>query len=124
MDYQVRARETSGPADEAALKLVGPDGLPLEGLARVLRLLYATTGLCDESGEVAGKVKKLVRDSEGVFTPEFRSAIAAELGDVLWYLSDICTVLELNLADVAKGNLAKLKDRQDRGVLKGSGDSR
>jgi NTP pyrophosphatase (non-canonical NTP hydrolase) len=87
-------------------------------------LLYPTLGLCGEAGEVAEKVKKMVRDDGGVLTEERRAALAAELGDVLWYVAQLATEAGLDLDDMAAGNLQKLLSRQRRAVLSGSGDLR
>ena len=87
-------------------------------------LLYPTLGLCGEAGEVAEKVKKMVRDDAGVLTPQRREALAKELGDVLWYVAQVATEAGLDLSVVAGTNLEKLLSRQQRGVLQGSGDER
>jgi NTP pyrophosphatase (non-canonical NTP hydrolase) len=87
-------------------------------------LLYPTLGLCGEAGEVAEKVKKLVRDDGGVLTEERRSALSKELGDVLWYVAQLATEAELDLDDIAAANLEKLLSRRRRHVLQGSGDDR
>ena len=87
-------------------------------------LLYPTLGLCGEAGEVAEKVKKMVRDDAGVLTPERRAALAKELGDVLWYVAQVATEADLDLDVIAGANLEKLLSRQERGVLQGSGDER
>ena len=87
-------------------------------------LLYPTLGLCGEAGEVAEKVKKMVRDDGGELTAARRDALAGELGDVLWYVAQLATEADLDLGDVAQANLAKLRSRQERAVLQGSGDDR
>ncbi|HEX6390904.1 MAG TPA: nucleoside triphosphate pyrophosphohydrolase family protein [Solirubrobacteraceae bacterium] len=87
-------------------------------------LVYPTLGLAGEAGEVAEKVKKLIRDDGGVLTEERRGAIAKELGDVLWYVAQVATEAELNLDEIATANLQKLLSRAERGVLQGSGDDR
>jgi NTP pyrophosphatase (non-canonical NTP hydrolase) len=87
-------------------------------------LLYPTLGLCGESGEVAEKIKKMVRDDGGVLTDERREALAKEMGDVLWYLAQLATEARLDLDEIAEANLAKLLSRRDRNVLQGSGDDR
>jgi NTP pyrophosphatase (non-canonical NTP hydrolase) len=87
-------------------------------------LAYYALGLCDEAGEVAGKVKKLYRDHNGVLTEEYKKEIEKELGDVVWYLSQMCTKLGVSFEEVAEMNLEKLKSRMDRGKLTGSGDNR
>lgn len=85
---------------------------------------YPVLGLCGESGEIAEKIKKLIRDKNGEYTNEDRKSLSKELGDALWYISSICTEFGLSLDQVAIQNLEKLKDRKDRGKLKGSGDNR
>lgn len=87
-------------------------------------LIYPSLGLLSEAGEVAGKVKKMIRDDEGVLTEGRRSEIKAEVGDVLWYTAQICTELGFSFEEVAKENLDKLLSRKERGVLSGSGDQR
>jgi NTP pyrophosphatase (non-canonical NTP hydrolase) len=87
-------------------------------------LTYPALGLCGEAGECAEKVKKAIRDDGGVLTAERRAALAAELGDVLWYVAQLATEAGLELGEIAEDNLAKLLSRQDRGVLQGSGDAR
>jgi len=87
-------------------------------------VIYPTLGLVNEAGEVAGKIKKIFRDKEGVFTETDRDALKAELGDVLWYISQVATELDLSLDEIAEYNLAKLLDRQARGKIRGDGDNR
>jgi NTP pyrophosphatase (non-canonical NTP hydrolase) len=85
---------------------------------------YATLGLAGEAGEVADKVKKLIRDSNGILTDDKRKEMIKELGDVLWYLTACATELGVSLEEVAVQNTAKVKDRKERGVLSGEGDNR
>ena len=87
-------------------------------------IVYPTLGLAGEAGEVAEKVKKLLRDDGGVLSEERRAALAGELGDVLWYVAQVATEAGLDLAEIAQDNLDKLRSRQERGVLSGSGDQR
>jgi NTP pyrophosphatase (non-canonical NTP hydrolase) len=87
-------------------------------------LTYPTLGLVGEAGEVAEKVKKIIRDNNGQITEHKRIELTKELGDVLWYLANIAVDLGCNLSDVAQGNLDKLASRAARGKLKGSGDNR
>ena len=87
-------------------------------------LLYPTLGLCGEAGEVAEKIKKMVRDDDGILSDERRAALSKELGDVLWYLAQIATEADLDLDAIAGANLEKLLSRRDRNVLSGSGDDR
>jgi NTP pyrophosphatase (non-canonical NTP hydrolase) len=83
------------------------------------KVLYPALGLCGETGEVAEKVKKQVRD--GVFN---RHEVAKELGDVLWYLSNLANDIGYNLDEVADINIEKLTSRKNRDKIKGSGDNR
>ena len=85
---------------------------------------YLCLGLVGEAGEVAGKVKKVWRDSNGEFSEEVENNIKSELGDVLWYLSNLCSIFDFTLEDVANKNYEKLKDRMARNVISGSGDNR
>jgi NTP pyrophosphatase (non-canonical NTP hydrolase) len=87
-------------------------------------LTYPALGLCGEAGEAAEKVKKAIRDDAGELTPERRDALAAELGDVLWYVAQLATEAGLDLDELARANLDKLLSRRDRAVLHGSGDFR
>jgi NTP pyrophosphatase (non-canonical NTP hydrolase) len=87
-------------------------------------VIYPTLGLVNEAGEVAGKIKKIFRDKQGVFTEADRDALKAELGDVLWYIAQVATELDLSLDEIAEYNVAKLLDRQARGKIKGDGDNR
>lgn len=87
-------------------------------------IVYPTLGLVNEAGELAGKVKKIFRDKAGVISPEDREALKGELGDVLWYLAQIATELELSLEEVARHNLEKLLSRLERGKIQGEGDYR
>lgn len=88
-------------------------------------IVYPALGLASEAGEVAGKVKKVLRDKGGDFTDlATREAIAAELGDVLWYLAVLARDLGFSLDQLAFGNVAKLRARQILGTLGGDGDHR
>ena len=87
-------------------------------------VIYPTLGLTNEAGEVAGKVKKIFRDKGGQISPADREALKYELGDVLWYLAQIATELDLSLQDVAEANLEKLFSRLERGAIRGEGDYR
>lgn len=87
-------------------------------------VVYPTLGLVNEAGEVAGKIKKVFRDKDGQISPETCEALKAELGDVLWYLAQTCTELDISLNEVAESNIAKLLDRLARGKIQGDGDNR
>jgi NTP pyrophosphatase (non-canonical NTP hydrolase) len=86
--------------------------------------LYPYLGLAGETGEVCEKVKKIIRDKNGKFGPDDVAAIKKELSDVCWYVANIAADLNLTLEEVFQCNIDKLKDRQERGVLQGSGDNR
>ncbi len=103
-DYQLAARRTAlYPAEEG--------------------ITYTTLGLVGEAGEIAEKVKKVIRDKEGNFE-EAKEEIAKELGDVLWYVANLAFELGYDLGDIAAINIQKLGDRQERGKIQGDGDNR
>lgn len=85
---------------------------------------YTTLGLNGEAGEVAEKVKKVIRDRDGQMDTDTVVEIGKELGDVLWYLSQLARLLDLDLETIARGNLNKLASRKLRGRIGGSGDNR
>jgi NTP pyrophosphatase (non-canonical NTP hydrolase) len=88
-------------------------------------LEYLALGLTSEAGEVAGKVKKLIRDGEDMEGFELKKiAIASEIGDVLWYCAMMAKEVGVPLNDIMKENLKKLHGRKVRGTLHGSGDNR
>ena len=105
-DYQKKSRKTAGyPAI----------GHPV---------IYPALGLTNEAGEVAGKLKKVFRDKNGQINAETKAALKAELGDVLWYLAQVATELDLTLDEIAEYNIEKLYSRLERGTIKGDGDNR
>jgi NTP pyrophosphatase (non-canonical NTP hydrolase) len=103
-DYQVAAHSTAEYPAEKALE-------------------YLALGLAGEAGEVANKIKKILR-GDYLFTDEFAEVLEKELGDCLWYLAELCTATDMRLQAVAAHNVLKLKDRKKRGKIKGSGDER
>jgi NTP pyrophosphatase (non-canonical NTP hydrolase) len=105
-DYQTKSRKT------ARYPVIGHG------------VIYPTLGLTNEAGEVAGKVKKIFRDKGGLIGAEEREALKSELGDVLWYLAQVCTELEIPLDEVAEANIEKLFSRLERGKIGGEGDNR
>ena len=105
-EYQIKSRKTAK---------YPPIGHPV---------IYPALGLVNEAGEVAGKIKKVFRDKDGVFNSEAQDGLKAELGDVLWYVAQICNELGFSLDEVAQFNLAKLYDRLERGMIQGDGDKR
>ena len=105
-NYQIEARKTA----------IYPD--------KDKNFIYPTLGLVGESGEVAEKIKKILRDKNGIFDNESKLALKKELGDVLWYLSNLCDEFNFSLSEVAKDNLKKLNLRLSSGKISGSGDNR
>ena len=105
-DYQDRALETA----------IYPN--------RGANFVYPALGLVGEAGEVADKLKKVIRDNDGVLTDSVRAAVAAECGDVMWYIAVLAAELDYDLNEIAQINIDKLASRQQRGVLSGSGDNR
>src|SRR5829696_3429328 len=87
-------------------------------------VIYPTLGLVNEAGEVAGKIKKVFRDKDGEINEQVRDGLKAELGDVLWYIAQVATELDLTFDEIAKYNIAKLYERLERGKIKGDGDNR
>ncbi|MEZ5931466.1 MAG: nucleoside triphosphate pyrophosphohydrolase family protein [Alphaproteobacteria bacterium] len=92
--------------------------------ADAYRVTYPALGLASEAGEVAGKVKKVLRDRGGDFSEDQIAAIGDELGDVLWYVATLAADLGLPLNEIASHNIEKLQSRLDRGTLQGDGDVR
>ena len=105
-EYQKRARETAVYPD------IGKN------------LTYPALGLIGEAGEVANSIKKIIRDDKGVLTEERKALLKKELGDVLWYIAQLGTELEIDFETIAQNNLDKLASRKERGVLFGAGDNR
>jgi NTP pyrophosphatase (non-canonical NTP hydrolase) len=87
-------------------------------------IIYPVLGLVGEAGEVAEKVKKILRDKGGIFSDTDKAEIVKELGDVLWYIAATCNDLGYSLAYCARLNTDKLSSRKERNVLQGSGDNR
>jgi len=105
-DYQAEAKETA----------IYPHSM---------KILYPALGLTGEAGEVANKVKKIVRDGMDIQEAiDWRENIAEELGDVLWYCAAIATDLNMSLGQIAMRNRNKLNSRKKRGKIGGSGDRR
>lgn len=105
-EYQTRARTTYTREEQGTT----------EGIA------YTTMGLVGEAGEIANKAKKILR---GDYTAaDIKDDIAAELGDVLWYVAMVAYEFDIDLEDIGAGNLEKLASRKERGVIRGSGDNR
>jgi NTP pyrophosphatase (non-canonical NTP hydrolase) len=103
-DYQKQALKTLLP---------NSDNLP-----------YVTLGLSSEAGEVAGKIKKWIRDQDSDPSKLDKDSLSKELGDALWYIAVMADMIGFKLDTIAQNNVDKLKERQNKGVLGGSGDSR
>lgn len=86
--------------------------------------LYLACGICEEAGEAAGKVKKVLRDNHGYFNKERRQGVALELSDVLWYVANQAHQMGYTLSEIAQLNIDKINGRLERGTLHGSGDKR
>ena len=105
-EYQLKASETAIFPKEKALE-------------------YITLGLTGEAGEIANKVKKLIRDGADKETLEQKKIeIGYELGDVLWYCAMLAREVDINLGHIMEKNIEKLHSRKERGTLGGSGDNR
>ena len=90
-----------------------------------MKVIYPTIGLCGETGEVAEKIKKWIRDADRKpMTQETLDLIKKELGDVLWYVAALARDLGLTLDEIARHNVEKLHDRKERGLVHGEGDER
>jgi NTP pyrophosphatase (non-canonical NTP hydrolase) len=109
-DYQMHTRTTAV--------------YPGAGEGQTDAVVYTALGLAGEAGEIANKVKKILRDNGGVLTHDVAAELAKEVGDALWYLARFSDELGYPLSNIAEGNLAKLMSRKERGVIGGSGDER
>ena len=87
-------------------------------------LLHWVLGINGEAGEVAEKVKKIIRDKQGKVSAADKQELAHELGDVLWYIAVFAHHLGVPMEEIARHNLDKLQSRKARGKLQGSGDNR
>lgn len=87
-------------------------------------IFYPALGLCSESGEVADKIKKIYRDNNGIISEENKEQLIKEMGDVLWYLANMSTDLNVTLEDIAKKNLEKIQARQKKNLIHAEGDDR
>ena len=88
------------------------------------KIVYPMIGLSGEVGEVAEKIKKTIRDNNGCFDDNIRTAIALEIGDVMWYCANLANDLDLRLSDVLQMNVDKITTRTCNNKINGSGDNR
>lgn len=88
------------------------------------KISYLALAICGEAGELADKVKKVLRDKKGQFYQVDLTAIAMELGDILWYVANLSKVLGYDLSDIAQLNIEKINGRVERGTIHGAGDNR
>lgn len=82
--------------------------------------VYVVLGQSGEGGEIDEKLKKAIREDDEQYIEEMRD----EVGDTLWYLSQVCEEFDWNLEEIAQDNLDKLQDRHERDQLTGEGDYR
>lgn len=112
--YQQQAKNTATYADNVRI---------LDSVGTSIAV-YPFLGLAGEAGEVCDKIKKVMRDANGVLGDAKRLEIMYELGDLLWYVSECSRQLNYSLSYVARMNIQKLHDRKQRNALQGSGDNR
>ena len=123
MDFKEYQNKSHGSAIYLnKFKEAGYEEIP-STVIKFLELCYCSNGL-GEVGEIQGKIKKIFRDQAGEIKDSNIQDLKKELGDVLWYVAEMCTVLDLDMGEVAEQNIKKLYDRKNRGVLTGSGDNR
>lgn len=94
------------------------------GQGSFLGVVYCSLKLAGEAGEVAEKIGKVMRDDNSIISDEKRTELIKELGDVLWYLSQLAEEFDTSFGEVAVKNVEKLQSRHERGVIHGSGDNR
>lgn len=131
-EYQEFAKATDLYPPEEYTELmdgVDPEDKHYDLIARLINLVgnrtieYRTLCLSGEIGELANKVKKIRRDSDGL-TEEIKASMIHEMGDGLWYLASLCTLIDVELGEVARLNIKMLSSRKERGTIRGSGDNR
>lgn len=119
-DYAVNEYTTTMHGNEYQSRALDTAIYPNQGS----NFVYPLLGMVGEAGEVADKLKKVIRDNDGVLTDPVRDAVAKELGDTMWYVAVLAHELDYSLDEILAMNLAKLASRKERGVLTGSGDYR
>jgi len=111
-EYQEQSKKTA--QGYAHPSVVAGDGMPEE------KLLFLATAINGEAGEIGEKIKKCVREDD----VDYLGDVEDEIGDVLWYLAQLCSLLDADFGTIAEENLEKLFDRQERGAITGEGDTR
>lgn len=112
------------PPDCREMTLNEYQALAMETAIYPSPIIYPALEICGDAGEIADKVKKVMRDENGAFTLANKYEIAKEVGDVLWGIANIAHDLGYSLEEIAQMNYDKLKSRQLRGKLGGNGDNR
>lgn len=122
--FEEQVQETVDNIDMASLHSYQEFVRSTKAYGDEYNLVYPVLGLASEAGEVAGKLKKIMRDNDGQLTQESFYDIVSELGDVLWYVTAAADDMGITISDVFYENYKKLSSRKSRGVIKGSGDNR
>jgi len=117
-EYQKKAHATAQYPKIEVKALEGAD------LAVRADWIYPVMGLMGETGELVEKLKKVIRNQDGILFDKEVKEIGKELGDILWYLSEVADALGLDLDKIAVQNLEKLQSRVERNVIKSEGDNR
>jgi NTP pyrophosphatase (non-canonical NTP hydrolase) len=116
-EYQEQTAETAAPYKSAA-RTIAEDAEENE-IDFIVRASYLGLGLASEAGEVAGKIKKIIRDDNLI-----AGDLIKELGDVCWYVSELCSLLRVSFEEVLEANIEKLAKRKANNTLQGDGDAR
>jgi NTP pyrophosphatase (non-canonical NTP hydrolase) len=117
-DYQAAADKTAYPFEHAAMRFIDDPNVTW------VRMAYLALKLNGEAGELAEEIGKALRDDDGFVDTERMERIIKELGDVQWYVAEIASEMNIRLSTIMQMNVDKLRDRDERGVLGGSGNDR
>jgi len=98
--------------------------LAITKLTGINEVMYSTLGILGEAGEISEKIKKIVRDKNGIISEEDKELLGKETGDVLFYIAKFLSDIGLDFETIAMENIKKCRDRELRGVISGSGDNR
>lgn len=124
LEYEEQALKVNLYRDTIEELFLSLDKTKQYNIDLICSLLYLSSGVNGEAGEIGEKIKKVFRDKKGIINEKDRLLILKEVGDTLWYLAAISKELNSNLSEVAEINLTKINDRIQRDVLSGSGDER